>query len=396
MRLSDPFPIEGQGLAPVHDINWAALARKLVRDVLQIEPHERVIISADPYCGAAMLDEVRAELQRARAIELATIMHWTPKLAALRAPDGCKIDEQDARREDEAMYGLFGAADVFMWLQSDYRRPYRTHATGQSEWVLETWKGRSIHFHWFPDPANPDPEAEVNKGIDRIYQSAVLDLDYGALRRSMRAIRDSMSEQVVTVTNPAGTNLSFRMSSRFYLNDGDASKTKALSAGSARDREEEIPCGALRTLPGIDTVEGVIAFKKSFGFPAAGYGLNVNKWFDQGLRFFFEKGRVVRIETDGDQTQLNAEWNAQTGDKDRLGEFVLGCNPLLKPVPGSTFQPYYGFGDGVMRLTIGENIELGGKNRSSLHRWLMLIDGTVKVGNETIVKDGKITKAYAV
>ena len=48
MRLSDPFPIEGQGLAPVHDINWAALARKLVRDVLQIEPHERVIISADP------------------------------------------------------------------------------------------------------------------------------------------------------------------------------------------------------------------------------------------------------------------------------------------------------------------------------------------------------------
>ena len=103
----------------------------------------------------------------------------------------------------------------------------------------------------------------------------------------------------------------------------------------------------------------------------------------------------MRVETDGDQAQLEAEWNAQTGDKDRLGEFVLGCNPLLKPVPGSTFQPYYGFGDGVMRLTIGENIESGGKNRSSLHRWLMLIDGTVKVGSETIVKDGKITKANA-
>jgi leucyl aminopeptidase (aminopeptidase T) len=199
----------------------------------------------------------------------------------------------------------------------------------------------------------------------------------------------------VTITNPAGTDISFRMSSRFYLNDGDASRAKAASAASARDREEEIPCGALRTIPDIDTVEGVIAFKKSFGFPSAGYGLNVNKWFDQGLRFFFEKGRVVRVETDGDQAQLEAEWSAQTGDKDKLGEFVLGCNPLLKPVPGSGFQPYYGFGDGVMRLTIGENIESGGKNRSSLHRWLMLIDGTVKAGNETIVKDGKITKAYA-
>ena len=119
------------------------------------------------------------------------------------------------------------------------------------------------------------------------------------------------------------------------------------------------------------------------------------RWFDQGLRFFFEKGRVVRVETDGDQALLDAEWNAQTGDKDRLGEFVLGCNPLLKPVPGSTFQPYYGFGDGVMRLTIGENIESGGRNRSSLHRWLMLIDGTVKVGSMTVVKDGRVAGAYA-
>src|SRR5258708_596456 len=259
MRLSDPFPLNGQGLTPVQTIDWSALARKLVRDVLQLEPHERVILSADAYCGGAMLEEVRAELQRARAIELATILHWTPALAALRAPDGCKIDEQDARREDEAMYALFGIADVFMWLQSDYRRPYRTHATGQSEWVLETWKGRSIHFHWFPDPADPDPESAVNRAIDHVYQSAVLDLDYTALRRAMRAIRDRMSESTLRITNPVGTDLRFTTTSRFYLNDGDASKAKALTALSARDREEEIPCGALRTIPDIGSVEGVIA-----------------------------------------------------------------------------------------------------------------------------------------
>jgi hypothetical protein len=395
MRLSDPFPLAGQGLTPVQSIDWAAMARKLVREVLRIEPHERVVLSADAYCGGAMLDEVRAELQRARAIELATILHWTPTLASLRAPDGCKADVEDARREDDAMYALFNLADVFIWLQSDYRRPYRTHATGQSEWILETWKGRSIHFHWFPDPANPDPESDINKAIDRVYQSAVLDLDYAALRRAMRAIRDRMSESIVSITNPAGTDIRFKTTARFCLNDGDASRAKASAAMSARDREEEIPCGSFRTIPDIDSVEGVIAFKKSFGFPAAGYGLDVNKWFDQGLRIFFDKGHVVRVETDGDQAKLDEEWNAQTGDKDRLGEFVLGCNPLLKPVPGSSFQPYYGFGDGVIRLTIGENVESGGANRSSLHRWLMLIDGTVKVGNETIVKDGKLTKAYA-
>jgi len=67
----------------------------------------------------------------------------------------------------------------------------------------------------------------------------------------------------------------------------------------------------------------------------------------------------------------------ETGDKDRLGEMVLGCNPLLRPVSGTGFQPYYGFGDGVLRLTIGENRESGGANRSSLHRWLMFTDGIV-------------------
>jgi hypothetical protein len=138
----------------------------------------------------------------------------------------------------------------------------------------------------------------------------------------------------------------------------------------------------------------VIAFNRRFGFPAAGYGLDVNHWFDQGLRFVFEKGRVVRVETDGDQAKLDADWAAQTGDKDRLGEFVLGCNPLLKPVPGSTFQPYYGFGDGVIRLTIGENIESGGRNVSSLHRWLMLIDGTVTAGDEIVVRDGRLAPPY--
>jgi hypothetical protein len=58
-------------------------------------------------------------------------------------------------------------------------------------------------------------------------------------------------------------------------------------------------------------------------------------------------------------------WAEETGDKeDRLGAMVLGCNPLLTPVAGSTFAPYYGYGDGVLRLTIGEDLESGGSYRT--------------------------------
>src|SRR5262245_4190604 len=345
MRLTDPFPIPGRGQEPTQRLDWDAMARKVVREVLQIERNERVLLSADPYCGGAMLDAVRFEIQAARAIELATILHWTPRLTTIRTSSGCKTDAEDARAEDQAMRELFALADIFIWLQNDWREQRSTITIGQSELVLETWPGRGLHFHWFQDPNNPDPELAANKAIDLVYQNAVLNLDYAGLGRRMREMAAKMAESEIRVTNPAGTDVRFRTSARFHVNDGDASKAKAARATSPRDREEEIPCGALRTIPVRESVEGVIAFTRGYGFPAMGYGLDVDRWFDRGLRFVFERGRVGRVETDGDQAELDRQWAADHGDKDRLGEMVLGCNPLLRPVAGSTFQPYYGFGE---------------------------------------------------
>jgi leucyl aminopeptidase (aminopeptidase T) len=392
MRETDPFPIPHQGLTATHQLNWAAMARKLVGDVLRLERHERVLISADPYCGGAMLEAVRAEIQRAGAIELATILHWTPALTALRKPDGTKPDPADARAEDEAMRGLFANADVFLWLQNDWRSPRSTMTIGQSELILETWPGRSIHFHWFHDPGNPDPDHPSNKALDLAYQDAVLNLDYGQLRQRMQGLVSRMAERELRITTPVGTDLRLRMGARFHVNDGDASKSKAAAARTARDREEEIPCGALRSIPLPDSAEGIIALRGGFGFPTMGYGFDIDRWLDQGLRFHFEGGKIRRVETDGDQAALDRAWQTESGDKDRLGEMVLGCNPLLRRVDGLTFPPYHGFGDAILRLTIGENTESGGQNRSSLHRWLMFFDADIRAGTDLLVSKGRLTE----
>ncbi|HXA69275.1 MAG TPA: hypothetical protein VNW24_02420 [Stellaceae bacterium] len=367
------------------------MARKVVRDVLRLERHERVLISADPYCGGAMLEAVRAEIQRAGGIELATMLHWTPALTQLRKPDGTRPDLADAAAEDEAIRGLFGLADVYLWLQNDWRSPRATHTVGQSERILETWSGRSVHFHWFHDPGNPDPDHPSNIALDHVYQDAVLTLDYGALRRRMRDLVSRMTERELRVRTPDGTDLRFRTGARFHVNDGDASKAKAAAATSPRDREEEIPCGAVRTIPLRDSVEGVISIRKGFGFPTSGNGLDIDRWLDQGLRLHFERGFIRRVETDGDQAALDRAWSAETGDKDRLGEMVLGCNPLLRRIEGLAFPPYHGFGDAVLRLTIGENIESGGENRSSLHRWLMFFDADISAGDDMLVSKGRLT-----
>jgi hypothetical protein len=378
LRQTDPFPIPHQGLTPTHRLDWEAMARKVVRDVLRLERHERVLISADPYCGGAMLEAVRGEIQRAGGIELATMLHWTPALT-------------DADAEDEAIRRLFGLADVYLWLQNDWRSPRATHTVGQSERILESWSGRSVHFHWFHDPGNPDPDHPSNIALDHVYQDAVLTLDYGALRRRMRDLVARMAERELRVRSPDGTDLRFRTGARFHVNDGDASKAKAAAATSPRDREEEIPCGAVRTIPLRDSVEGVISIRKSFGFPTSGNGLDIDRWLDQGLRLHFERGLIRRVETDGDQAALDRAWSAETGDKDRLGEMVLGCNPLLRRIEGLAFPPYHGFGDAVLRLTIGENIESGGENRSSLHRWLMFFDADISAGGDMLVSKGRLT-----
>jgi hypothetical protein len=391
LRQTDPFPITHQGLTPTHRLDWEAMAHKVIVDVLRLERHERVLISADPYCGGAMLDAVRAEIQRASGIELATMLHWTPAITQLRHPDGTRANADEAWAEDEAIGGLFAIADVFVWLQNDWRSPRATHTVGQSERILESWGGRSVHFHWFHDPGNPDPDHPANIALDLVYQDAILNLDYGALRRRMRDLVSRMAERELRIRDPAGTDLRFRTGTRFHVNDGDASKAKAAAAASPRDREEEVPCGALRTVPLRDSVEGVVVLQCGFGFPASGYGLDIDRWLDQGLRLHFEGGSIRRIETDGNQSELDRAWAAQTGDKDRLGEFVLGCNPLLRRVEGLAFPPYHGFGDAVLRLTIGENIESGGQNRSSLHRWLMFFDADIIAGRDLVVSKGRLT-----
>ena len=109
-----------------------------------------------------------------------------------------------------------------------------------------------------------------------------------------------------------------------------------------------------------------------------------------GLRFHYADGRVTQVSTGGDQAALDACWAAERGDKDRVGELILGCNPLLQRVAGSTFQPQYGFGAGVIRLILGDNELSGGSFRSSFHRWLMLGDGSLSVGGEKIVEDGRL------
>lgn len=162
--------------------------------------------------------------------------------------------------------------------------------------------------------------------------------------------------------------------------DGDASAARAARGQVLIDREIELPAGVARVAPLEDTVEGTIAFP-----PSQWDGRPV-----EGLRLHFERGRVVRVEAATGHESVEAEM-ARAGEAGRrFREFALGFNPLLAVPDREPWIPYYGYGAGVVRLSLGDNSELGGAVGGGYVRWNFFTDLTVIVNGRVWVKDGRL------
>jgi hypothetical protein len=193
-----------------------------------------------------------------------------------------------------------------------------------------------------------------------------------------------MRRAEVRVQTPAGTELWVRIGDRpVTMQDGDASAARARSARNLIDREIELPAGAIRVAPIEESVNGRIVFPPSlWGGERA-----------EGVTLTFSRGRVVSVAARVGREAVDREL-AQAGDAARwFREFALGFNPLLAiPSVGEPWIPYYGYGAGVVRLSLGDNTELGGRVGGGYVRWNFFTDATVVAGSEVWVKDGRLIR----
>jgi aminopeptidase len=164
------------------------------------------------------------------------------------------------------------------------------------------------------------------------------------------------------------------------LQNGDASRARAASGSVLIDKEIELPAGAIRVAPLEESVEGVIVFP-----PSQWDGRPVD-----GLRLRFAKGRVVEVTAASGRDAVEAEMS-RAGEAGRaFREFALGFNPLLAVPPRDPWIPYYGYGAGVVRLSLGDNSELGGKVTGGYVRWNFFTDLTIAIGSTTWVRHGRL------
>jgi len=361
------------GFPYAYDTDWSRIARLIVHEALQTRPGERVLIHADPTYFPALTEQVRIEVIRAGAVELATHVLHPAGLERVRRQLRRREDPELRAMEDRAVAGLFDLADIYIWLPTSW-----AYNLGQTEEILTRWRGRSIHFHWIHEPV----DSALFRTLSRCYDEA-LSVDREALTAHQRRVIAALQDRTVEVTDRRGTHLRFGLrQAHFHLGNGDCSKAFIdgyARPGSARDREVELPCGAIRTVDIAETEGTVVTPPETFGGRVVG-----------SLRLEFRDNRITRLTSQHHAAFVEGLWASHTGDRDRFGEFNVGVSPKLTLIPGVDVIPYFGYGAGIIRLSLGDNQESGGAWRSSYHQWLFLTDATVRADGRTVIEEGRL------
>lgn len=368
-----------QSVPPRFTMEWEALAAHLV-ERLDLQPGERFLAVAHPGLFDELIPYLRYEVMKAGGVDLGVIDVLAEPVPAAWSENVLREGGQAAR---DTLAEMLQDVDASIMLPGA-NPAHPVYVAIQD--VLRARHGRTIHFHWlqngsaFPLPGQPLPPVYT---MEATYQRALLEADYAALAAHQMRFERAMRAGEVRITSTAGTDIRFRIGDRpVNFQDGDASAARAERGVVLIDREIELPAGALRVAPLEESVSGTIAFP-----PSQWSGKAVT-----GLTLTFEAGNVVAISAESGREAVEAEM-AGAGPAGRaFREFALGFHPLLAVPAENPWIPYYGYGAGVVRLSLGDNSELGGDVSGGYVRWNFFTDTTVTIGGDVWVSHGKLVK----
>jgi len=359
------------------DLDYAMMAGRIV-GALKIRQGEKVILRADPVYFRELVAPVRQRLQEAGAGEIIELTH---------VPLGAPALQGSSSAPDPALKKLLESAEVYIWLpeQVGVRGTPAGEVAALREWLDQGGRHRQVHFHWSRGSVRADGLAgEHTPELDQVYQQA-LAADCRAIGLAQDRVIHVMRLGTARVRTPAGTDLKFRVGRRpFNKQDGDLSAARLRRAKIRIDREAELPCGVLRVAPIEESVEGVIII------PEARFGGRVAR----EVRLEIRRGQVVSSGARQNSRAVKQVLREGGRAARSFREFGLGFNAMLVPPPDSGILPYFGYGDGVVRLSLGDNTELGGYVSGDFVRWFFFPDATVEVLGRVLVRDGKLTEDF--
>ena len=363
---------------PIEDssLNFEAIADKLIERMALTEG-ERVLLVGTPGRFDPLVPLLRERITAKGAEDLGAVSVSGSQPAEWKTA----YTDTIPGLSDDALESYLSDVDLGVMLPGPTPAD-PVYAAIQENLKLEL--GRTIHFHWAGAYSIDNQVLDMNDEIDAFYQNVLLNTDYDKLAADQKAFEEAMRGKTIRVTTPAGTDITFEIGDRpVTKQDGDASAARAAEGQNLIDREIELPAGAIRVAPIEESVEGIIAFPDMVW-----RGEKV-----ENLIMEFEEGKVVVVDADSNATAVDLELEEAGESARSFREFAIGMNPLLAiPAEGEPWIPYYGYGSGIIRLSLGDNTELGGNVTGGYVRWNFFTDATVTVGDDVWVKDGKAVK----
>ena len=343
--------------------DYEKCARRIA-DALQLAPGERVLLKLDSRVFTALVPPLQNVIRASRA-------HISGVILAEDVSTFFDDELSSLRR-------LFENADVFIWLPELHQgnRPALQRALNE---CLDARRSRAVHFHWnsgsYPIGFMELPSQDF---IDRIYLAALHVIPQELDRQHQKAISILRSGSV-RVTTPEGTDISFELGDRPFCSQiGDATRDRIQSARIRIDRDVELPGGVLRVAPIETSANGSIFLPVWRPIMTEGRNLTLH----------FANGHVAVQGVNADK--IDQELTTAGGAARMFREFALGFNPALIVLPEAPFIAYYGYGAGVVRLSLGDNEEMGGANRGGGVYWNFLHNATVTVRDRVLVQDGQL------
>ena len=348
-----------------------------ILDQLDLQAGERVLLVGVPGRFDGLVQPLRDGITAAGAVDLGAFAEAGSLPAEWETDFIANLHEARNEQLGELLEDVDAAV-----MMPGANTGHRVYAAMQD--ILRGDTGRTVHFHWLGAYDIDGAEREINDMVDTFYQDVLADTDYTALASVQLAFEEASRGSTVRVTTPAGTDISFQIGDRpVTKQDGNASAARAAQGRNLIDREIELPAGAIRVAPIEESVRGTIVFPPSQwdGEPT------------QNLTLEFERGVMTSLNADvGADAAMSEIDNAGPAGR-AFREFALGFNPLLAiPTEGESWIPYYGYGAGVVRLSLGDNTELGGNVGGGYVRWNFFVDATVTIDGDIWVDAGRLVK----
>ena len=205
--------------------------------------------------------------------------------------------------------------------------------------------------------------------------NAAVDVGYEGMQKLGKKLRDALTKaRGVHITTPEGTDLTFSLEDRpIHIYDGVVDD-EDIEKGAVWTT---LPEGAVSLAPTEASVNGTFVAD----VPEPQYGLLIH-----GVRWEFKDGQLVSFEGGKNIEAIKATWEKGTGDKDKMGWFVIGMNPRAR-----TGFLNNAIALGTVTIGLGDNRDLEGKNESDWGFAVTAAKPTVELDGKPIIKRGKIT-----